>query len=647
VTPTGDDANDGSSWALAKQTIAEALDAAEFDDEIWVKAGTYTENIALWSGMKLYGGFAGTEGDDEFALRDWTANETILDGGSIDSVVTVETSAVSTTRIDGFTIQNGDAYDGGGIYCDEGSAPTICNNLITGNEAETEFEGEGGGIYCDRDCEALISNNVITYNDAVFGGGIACDHCSPTIKDNVISGNYADEGGGGIDCFSVSTPKIYNNTIVGNDAADHGGGIFNETATSVIANNIIAYNSSGIEREDTETSIVTIINNCVYDNGTNYILLDPEDYPTDIQDDPEFVNPGGWVEDEWVEPEGGGDYHLTAGSPCIDVGEDDVVEVGDLDMDSQPRVLGPHVDMGADEYKKHHFDIDGNYADDLVGLTAAGKIYYSTNKSSWVNIPGILSGLAVGDFNGDGYDDIGGLNSAGKVYYTTDASTWTRITAGTLSANAGLTAADLDGDGSDDFAGVTSAGKIYYTTNKTSWTNIPGTLAGLGHGDFNGDGWEDIGGSNTAGKVYYTTNLTSWINTNGIMSRVAVGDLNGDGSDDVAGVNANGSVWYSTDKTTWTRITGTLADIAIGDLNGDGTDDIIGLNAAGKIYYTTNLSTWTNILGTLSSLAIGDFNGDGSDDIAGLSATGKIYYTTNKTSWTNITGTLAQLYSAR
>ena len=44
---------------------------------------------------------------------------------------------------------------------------------------------------------------------------------------------------------------------------------------------------------------------------------------------------------------GGGDYHLTASSPCIDTGTDaGVIE----DMDCETRPYGPGFDMGADEY---------------------------------------------------------------------------------------------------------------------------------------------------------------------------------------------------------------------------------------------------------------------------------------------------------
>ncbi|MBM3241857.1 right-handed parallel beta-helix repeat-containing protein [Candidatus Poribacteria bacterium] len=144
----------------------------------------------------------------------------------------------SEAVVDGFTIRNGKADNGGGIYCYNNSSPTITNNIITANEADN-----GGGIYC-IDSSPGITNNDITGNSVKYGGGIYCYYnSSPTIKNNTITGNSAQYGGGGLECIS-SSPAIQNNIISGNSTNDPGGGIDCNNSSPTITNNTITANSA-------------------------------------------------------------------------------------------------------------------------------------------------------------------------------------------------------------------------------------------------------------------------------------------------------------------------------------------------------------------------------------------------------------------
>ena len=91
VSPSGNDANDGLTWPTAKATVQAGLNAAASGDQVWVAAGTYVGCITLKAEVALYGGFAGDETD--LSQRDWTANETILDGNQAGSVVTIAVGA--------------------------------------------------------------------------------------------------------------------------------------------------------------------------------------------------------------------------------------------------------------------------------------------------------------------------------------------------------------------------------------------------------------------------------------------------------------------------------------------------------------------------------------------------------------------------
>jgi len=244
VAKSGSDVNDGLSWTTAKVTVQAGLNTAAAGDEIWVAAGVYFEKIMLTAEAALYGGFAGNE--TQLADRNWTANNTTLDGDAKGRVVTSPAGATSATRIDGFTIQHGNATSGGGIYCDSCS-PTIAHNTIADNAASV-YQGTGGaGIYC-RNASPTITDNTITGNTAsgasdCSGGGISCDdHSSPTISRNIITENRCYPYGGGISCRN-SSPTISNNTISGNTAT-YGGAIYSESCSAVIVSNRISENAA-------------------------------------------------------------------------------------------------------------------------------------------------------------------------------------------------------------------------------------------------------------------------------------------------------------------------------------------------------------------------------------------------------------------
>ena len=333
VSPAGSDANDGSNWASAKQTVQAGIDAAAAaGGEVWVAQGTYNERIALRAFDYLYGGFAGTE--TRRNQRDFKTNKTILDGQQGGSVVTATACGYQLGCIDGFTIRNGTGTllnnyrHGGGIYC-SASSLIISNNTISGNDVNFD----GGGIYCSYSFP-IIANNTISQNIAsISGGGISCSSSSPTISNNNIEGNNANIGAG-ISCLDSSSPRIVNCMIIANFTySDSVGGLYCNSSSPTIANNIIIFNATGIYNY---SGTPVLRSNCVFNSIYNYSGLSAG--TGDISLDPYLVN--------WLD----GDYHLTSNSPCIDAGNDSYSQSTWLDMDGQPRINGSHVDIGADEW---------------------------------------------------------------------------------------------------------------------------------------------------------------------------------------------------------------------------------------------------------------------------------------------------------
>jgi parallel beta-helix repeat protein len=279
-------AKDGSAPFL---TIQSAIDAAlAGQDDVFVYCGVYTENIVMRSQISV-------RGEDEDC--------TIIDGGQAGSVVTM-TNIDSSTVLEGFTIRNGRAGLGGGIFV-SGGAPTISGNVIKENQAiiDGAFTGTGGGIHITEPLAEkralgiapLITRNLILDNVAeAFGGGIEIYGGSTTISNNLIENNTAAETGGGIDVFFNGDPSIVNNTIVRNcvgSCAQGGGAIAVANAFATIENNVIAWNEAQIGGGGTDlvgSGAVFTANDSYQNTPANYVPTDPTGMDGNVSVDPRF-----------------------------------------------------------------------------------------------------------------------------------------------------------------------------------------------------------------------------------------------------------------------------------------------------------------------------------------------------------------------
>ena len=244
--------------------------------------------------------------------------------------------------LDGFTINNGLANYGGGMYIN-GSSLTVSNCIFTGNDAANY----GGGIYNANTSFPLILNCIFEGNTSGdIGGAIACRTGSyPTIANCTIDSNTALISGGGIYVSETSHPTIINNTIVNNTAIIGTGGGIHINGNSPTATNNIIYNNSALIGGGVGIYVTAGTPIITYNDVDSNL---PNDYggwvadPSDISVDPQFVNPGI------------GDYHLQPISLCIDAGDNGAVLAAGLttDYDGEPRIYptAGTVDMGADEF---------------------------------------------------------------------------------------------------------------------------------------------------------------------------------------------------------------------------------------------------------------------------------------------------------
>jgi parallel beta-helix repeat protein len=230
----------------------------------------------------------------------------------------------SRSVIDGFTVTTINDVDtravkGGGICCAPSSSPTIINNIITGNNAVF-----GGGIYCAPSSSPTIMNNVISKNNALkFGGGIFSRRASPNITNNSIVENEASSSGGGIFC-DRDAPRIANN-IIWKNKAKSGGGIACDRSSCTIVNDTITRNvatyGGGIFFDG---GSMRIINNILWENKDDlysgwFSAASRPDH-SDIQDG-DFRGLNGNISRDplFMDPENR-DFRLMPDSPCIDAG---------------------------------------------------------------------------------------------------------------------------------------------------------------------------------------------------------------------------------------------------------------------------------------------------------------------------------------
>jgi Abnormal spindle-like microcephaly-assoc'd, ASPM-SPD-2-Hydin/Transmembrane protein 131-like N-terminal/Right handed beta helix region len=396
-------------------TIQAAINAASPGDTVLVASGTYFENIN-------FNGKAITVTSSDGAAT------TIIDGNAAGTVVTFNHNETAGAVLNGFTIRNGHAYDGAGIYILNAS-PKITNNVITGNggldgigilsrdgspliqgntvTGNVENMGSGGGggagIHITGTygvtSNTTVSGNLVTNNhlDAGgFGAGIFVDYyASALIENNYVAGNTGYNGGGGLGARSNARVTIVGNVIVNNSSGE-GGGFYDDsngpllflnntlygntssgggseiatiqyyTLNSIFKNNIV-YATSGIAVTCSDINALTATNNIVYSisPATNGNCAAFADYNGNIFDEPGIVNPAG------------GDFHLHVGSPAIDAGVTDP-NLPEKDQDGTTRVLDGNndgiaaVDIGAFEL------VSGGAPAGWAALTPAGATFPTT-----------------------------------------------------------------------------------------------------------------------------------------------------------------------------------------------------------------------------------------------------------------------------
>jgi hypothetical protein len=300
VTASGDDENDGRSWAEAKATLQAAVTAADASacPEIWVAEGVYSaapsadpsEAVVLTAGLRLYGGFGGSE--TSLSERNVAAHPTVIDGELGDAADPTDNAcrAVvmgSNSRLDGFTIRNGSGVQdctasirGVGVFAENVNA-VIAHCRISENGG-----GFGdAGMWVSGDSQVRINDTVFENNTAMGGGLRATGSSRVEIADCVFQFNESFLGSA-ITIGSSADLKGVRCVFAQNDAPSAYGTVqISDYATALLTNCTFWGNTANVGAVNNAGAHATLVNCLLTENtgSTSGAILAAGSGPTVLQ----------------------------------------------------------------------------------------------------------------------------------------------------------------------------------------------------------------------------------------------------------------------------------------------------------------------------------------------------------------------------
>ena len=320
VAPDGDDGAAGTADAPLR-TIAAAAQRAQPGMTILIRNGTYEGDIK-------------TEAQGTASARIAYVAESpavkIVGSGTQDGVWENNGDYVD---IVGFDVSGRNDV---GIY-DRGSFVRIIQNRVYGMP-------RGNCIYTANDNYDLTDIDVIGNVTHGCGAtkldhGIYVSHRRGVIANNISYGNP----GFGIHCWhACNEVLIANNLVFGNAQGGIVIGGANDAGVpvdnSLVANNIVVDNGrEGIREGGDSGSDNRFVNNLLWGNESDRILISTGEEQGTMVADPQFVN---------FRIDGLGDYRLLPSSPAVDTGLSSLAPPVTIDLDRVPRPQSHGFDLG-------------------------------------------------------------------------------------------------------------------------------------------------------------------------------------------------------------------------------------------------------------------------------------------------------------
>ena len=339
VSPTGEPAYPYASYETGAADLQTAVDAAGGGTVIHLAAGWHRVPDGLPVGKDVT--IVGDEGPEK----------TFVHGRVTTTSRAMVTLASAGATLSGLTLSGRDEGETASPrqYCAICMTAGVVTNCVVANNTtvNNSFHGAGCRMTGGTVVDCVFSNNLAQSSGGwgTQGGAINMSGSGSLVDRCVIVDNAASEGGG---CMGggvyVGGGVLRNSFVARNFSQTYGGGV------AIASGNGGKVQNCTIVGNETKTSGGAIY---VSGAGTKYALLDNLAYNNTV---------GGSVEDT-TDPgfadAANGDYHLAPGASAIDAatGED----LGDYDLELNPRVSGAAADQGCYEYDQTQVSVGISY----------------------------------------------------------------------------------------------------------------------------------------------------------------------------------------------------------------------------------------------------------------------------------------------
>ncbi len=238
---------------------------------------------------------------------------------------------IKNNRVEGCAFRHNDAM---GIHVNSTWNPTtVEHNEVWGCRNLDPNEEDGGGIAVDADSHnAVVRYNLVhdNFGKGIYIYGITGPSFHHRVYGNLVYNNDSGIFVSGLSNAPVSDVQVYNNTCYKNYNGPSMGPnydgeiVFGPNASAItFRNNILYAHDSGycLRRFDVNLSAIDSDYNCLYKDSGGAVGMDTNGGPRTLAQwqaygydahsdfhDPQFVNAAAR------------DFHLGAGSPCIDAG---------------------------------------------------------------------------------------------------------------------------------------------------------------------------------------------------------------------------------------------------------------------------------------------------------------------------------------